>query len=99
MATYSTRIYVKVANVELMEKLRALNVSKIGKGFYKASDIFASSSTECTFIDEESAINEYAVELLVNQVVDVIRGQGTILAETYSYDYDPYPTVCYYTGD
>ena len=99
MATYCTRIYVKVAKQDLMEKLRTLDISDIGKGFYQAKDIFASTSAECTFQDGESAINESDLQTLVARVVEVIRGQGTILAETWSYDYDPFPQVCYYNGD
>lgn len=99
MATYCTRIYVKVTKQELMEKLSALDVSDIGKGYYSARDIFASSTMECTFYDGESAINEGDLQVLVARVVEVIRGQGTILAETWSYDYDPFPQVCYYLGD
>ena len=99
MATYCTRIYVKVAKQDLMEELRALDISDIGKGFYQAKDIFASPSAECTFQDGESAINESDLQTLVARVVEVIRGQGTILAETWSYDYDPFPQVCYYNGD
>ena len=50
------------------------------------------------FFDGESAINEHDLIVLVGRVVDVIKGHGTILADTYSYDYDPLPQVCYYNG-
>lgn len=98
MAAYSTRIYVKVNEKELMEKLCAIDVSDLGKGFYKAEDIFNASSEVSDFFDGESAINEYDLKELVERVVEVIAGQGIILADTFSYDYDPFPQVCYYNG-
>ena len=91
MSTYCTRIYVKVDAKELMEKLCALDVADLGKGFYLAEDIFDASSTESNFYDSESGINENDLEVLVARAVDVIKGQGTILADTFSYDYDPFP--------
>ena len=99
MATYCTRIYARVNTKELMEKLRAMDVSDLGKGFYHAEDIFCSSSTESNFYDGESGINENDLEVLVARAVEVIKEQGTILADTFSYDYDPLPQVCYYNGD
>ena len=98
MATYCTRIYVNVDSKALMEKLCAMDVSDLGKGFYKAEDIFRSSSTESNFYDSESAINENDLEVLVARAIAVINGHGTILADTFSYDYDPLPQVCYYNG-
>lgn len=98
MATYCTRIYVKVDAKELLEKLRAMDVSDLGKGFYKAEDIFRAASIESNFYDGESGINENDLEALVARAVDVIKGHGTILADTFSYDYDPFPQVCYYNG-
>ena len=98
MATYCTRIHVKVNKKELMEKLCAIDVSDIGKGFYKAEAIFDSSSLESNFRDSESAINESDLQVLVERAVEVLKGQGTILADTFSYDYDPFPQVCYYNG-
>lgn len=98
MSTYCTRIYVKVDNKELMEKLCVMDVSDLGKGFYKAGDIFKAGSVESNFYDSESGINEGDLLELVERVVAVIKGHGTILADTYSYDYDPFPQVCYYNG-
>lgn len=98
MSTYCTRIYVKVDAKELMEKLCALDVADLGKGFYMAEDIFDASSTESNFYDSESGISEGDLLELVERVVAVIKGHGTILADTYSYDYDPFPQVCYYNG-
>ena len=99
MSTYCTRIHVKVNKKELMEKLCAMDVSDLGKGFYKAEDIFSKSSAESNFDDTESGINESDLLALVERVVKVIKGQGTILAETYGYDFDPFPLVCYYNGN
>lgn len=99
MATYCTRIYIKVDEKALMEKLCTIDVSDLGKGFYKAKNIFDASSVESNFYDSESAINENDLTELVERVVAVIKGHGTILADTYSYDYDPFPQVCYYNGE
>lgn len=99
MASFCTRIYVKVTKKELMEQLCAMNVSDIGKGIYTAEEIFNASSKESCFDDTESSINENDLEVLVERVVKVIKGQGTILAETYGYNWDPYPQVCYYNGN
>ena len=99
MATYCTRIFVKVDSKALIKALCALDVSDIGKGFYSADEIFASSSTKVDFYDGESAINEHDLQTLVGRVVEIIKGHGIILADTFSYDYDPLPQVCYYTGD
>lgn len=99
MATYSTRIYVKVDSKELIEKLCVMDVSDLGKGFYKAGDIFNTNSEVITFCDTESAINEVDLLELVARVVDIISGHGIILADTYSYDYDPLPAVSYYDGN
>ena len=40
MATYCTRIYVKVDSEEMMNRLCNMDVSDIGKGFYSAKDFF-----------------------------------------------------------
>lgn len=53
---------------------------------------------ESNFRDSESAINESDLQVLVERAVEVLKGQGTILADTFSYDYDPFPQVCYYNG-
>ena len=82
-----------------MEKLCAMDISDLGKGFYRAEDIFGASSVESYFYDSESGINEHDLQELVDRVVAVIRGNGSILADTYSYDYDPFPQVCYYNGE
>ena len=99
MATYYTRIYVKVDKKELMEKLCAIDVSDLGYGYYKAKDLFSEFSKESNFCDGESAINEGDLKVLVERVVKIIKGHGTVLADTYSYDYDPLPFVCYYNGN
>ena len=99
MATYSTRIYVKVDNSKLMVKLGAIAVDDLGKGFYTAKDIFSSSAKESYFCDTESALNESDIEELVARVAEVIKGHGVILADTFSYDYDPMPKVCFFDGN
>ena len=99
MSTYYTRIYVKVDEEALMDKLCAMDVSDIGRGFYQAGEIFAQSAKESRFCDGESAINEHDLQMLVERVVEVINVHGTILADTFSYDYDPMPQVCYYDGN
>lgn len=96
MATYCTRIYVTVNTKELMEKLYEMDISDLGKGFYNARDIFNASSTKSNFYDSESEINEYDLKVLVKRIVEIIADQGTVLADTFSYDYDPFPQVCYY---
>ena len=65
MATYYTRIYVKVDKKELMEKLCAIDVSDLGYGYYKAKDLFSEFSKESNFCDGESAINEGDLKVLV----------------------------------
>ena len=99
MATYCTRIYVKTDSKELMQKLCTMDVSDLGKGFYQAGDIFNENSAESDFYDGESGINESDLVTLVERVVEIIKGHGTIFADTFSYDYDPFPQVCYYTGN
>ena len=99
MATYCTRIYITVDKKELIDELCTLDVSDLGKGFYTAEEIFSSSSNTVDFYDGESAIDEWDLKTLVERVVEVINGHGTILADTFSYDYDPLPQTCYYTGD
>ena len=99
MATYSTRIYVKVDNSKLMDKLGAIAVDDLGKGFYTAKDIFSSSAKKSYFCDTESALNESDIEELVARVAEVIKGHGVILADTFSYDYDPMPEVCFFDGN
>ena len=99
MSTYCTRIYIKVNHQDLMDKLCAMDISDIGRGFYEAEDIFSKSSIVSDFFDGESSINERDLKALVGKVVEIIKGQGTILADTYSYDYDPFPQVCYYNGN
>ena len=76
MATYCTRIYVKVTEKELMEKLCAMDIGDLGKGFYKAEDIFQATSIESNFYDGESAINESDLEVLVERIVKIIAGKG-----------------------
>jgi hypothetical protein len=98
MATYSTRIFVKVDSGELMDKLRALEISDLGKGYYSAKEVFSSGSVESYYSDTESALNESDIQTLVERVVGVIKDHGTILADTFSYDYDPMPEVCFYNG-
>ena len=98
MATYCTRIYVKTDSKELMEKLCAMDVSDLGKGYYQAGDIFDKNSTVSDFFDGESGINESDLIDLVERVVEIINGHGIICADTFSYDYDPLPQVCYYNG-
>ncbi len=51
---------------------------------------------ESYFCDSESALNESDIQALVERVVDVIKNHGMILADTFSYDYDPMPQVCFY---
>lgn len=99
MATYCTRIYVKVADKALMEPLCNMDISDLGKGFYKAENIFHAGSAESYFYDGESGINEDDLLTLVERFVEVIGENGAILADTYSYDYDPNPQICYYTGN
>ena len=98
MAAYCTRIYVKTDSKELMEKLCAMDVSDLGKGYYQARDIFKANSTVTDFFDGESGINESDLIDLVERVVEIIKGHGIICADTFSYDYDPLPQVCYYNG-
>ena len=81
-----------------MDTLCSIEIGDIGKGFYKADDIFKANSKVSTFRDTESGINENDLITLVTRIVDVIKGHGTILADTYSYDYDSYPQICYYNG-
>lgn len=98
MSTYSTRIFVKVKQKELMEQLAAMDISDLGRGFYEAAHIFNANSLESNFYDTESAINENDLRELVGRIVEIIAGQGTVLADTWSYDYDPFPLTCYYNG-
>ena len=99
MATYSTRIFVKVESNELMDKLKTIAVEDLGKGYYSANDIFTGGAPESYFYDTESALNEFDIQELVNRAADVIQDNGLILADTFSYDYDPLPQVCFYNGD
>lgn len=99
MATYSTRIYVKVDNREIMKKLCAIAIDDLGKGFYSAKDIFSSRATKSYFNDTESALNESDIQELVARVANVIKEHGVILADTFSYDYDPMPEVCFFDGN
>ena len=98
MATYSTRIYVKVDSSELMSKLGTIDMNTLGKGFYSAENVFATGSAESYFHDTESAFNESDIQELVGKVAEVINGHGVILADTFSYDYDPMPCVCFFDG-
>ena len=99
MASFCTRIYVQVSQKKLMEQLGTMNVSDIGQGVYTADEFFNASSTKSLFDDPSSTINEFDLQTLVERAVSVINGQGTILAETYGYNWDPYPQVCYYNGE
>ena len=99
MATYSTRIYVKVDEVSLMDELSTIAIDDLGKGFYSAKDIFAPGATESFFRDTESALDESDIQELVERVAKVIKGHGVILADTFSYDYDPMPEVCFFDGN
>lgn len=102
MATYQTRIYVEVDESNFIEKLCSMDISDIGRGFYNAEKIFSpllSDDKKTIFKDYESSINEYDLGTLVGRVAEIIKGHGIILADTYSYDYDPYLQVYYYTSD
>lgn len=96
--SYCTRIYVEVDDKELMKKLGELDVSDLGKGFYTAKELFHGDTTSY-YRDSESAINEFDLQELIKRVVEVIKGHGKILGDTWSYDYDPMPQTCYYIGD
>lgn len=96
--SYCTRIYVEVDDKKLMKKLGELDISDLGKGFYTAKELFHGKTTSY-YRDSESAINEFDLQELVKRVVEVIKGHGKILGDTWSYDYDPMPQTCYYIGD
>lgn len=98
MATYCTRIYVKVDSEEMMNRLCNMDVSDIGKGFYSAKDFFKTGNTTSFFYDTESAIGEEDIHTIVERVTAIIEGHGLVLADTWSYDYDPLPEVCFYNG-
>lgn len=102
MATYQTRIYVEVDESNVIKKLCSMDISDIGRGFYNAEEIFSpflSDDKKTIFKDYESSINEYDLGILVGRVAEIIKGHGIILADTYSYNYDPYLQVYYYTSD
>ena len=96
MATYSTRIYVKVDSSQLMDNIGQIAIDDLGKGYYSAKNIFTNGVAESYFCDNESALNESDIQALVERAASVIKDHGMILADTFSYDYDPMPQVCFY---
>ena len=73
MSTYCTRVYVKVDSKDLMDTLCSIEIGDIGKGFYKADDIFKANSKVSTFRDTESGINENDLITLVTRVVSILN--------------------------
>ena len=99
MAQYSTRVFVKVDNSDLMEELCTISIDDLGNGFFSSEDVFTKNVAESYFYDTESSFNEYDIQSLVKRVAEVIGEKGLILADTWSYDYDPLPQVCFYNGE
>ena len=93
-----TRIYISMDTEKLFEKLCSLDVHDLGKGYYTAKSIFKVPSKAYFFKDTESEFDEVEIQELVKRIADIVGKRGVILADTFSYDYDPMPEVCYYAN-
>ena len=57
MAQYSTRVFVKVDNSDLMEELCTISIDDLGNGFFSSEDVFTKNVAESYFYDTESSFN------------------------------------------